>query len=540
MHPQNQLIMLKILTPLLFLITISQTVYSQKYAKNTLIAKYKKGARENSKASKILSENNLLETKKLTSFSSKNKDVSNIILFTFHQEIDVEKVITQLQQTNLFEYVEPNFIGQGAGQKAATTLTSTPNDTFFSRQWAVNNNGSFSLSPATENADVKLDEAWSISTGNENITIAILDSGVRMSHPEFDGRIWVNTSETNNGVDSDNNSYIDDINGWDFVNNDNNPTDDHGHGTNIAGIIGANGNNNIGYAGVDWKCKLMPIKILDENNFGQYSWWIEAINYAVNNGAKIINMSVGGRDFSQAMKDAIDNAHANGVLVIASMMNFNNSTNYYPASFDTTIAVGSTNPNDERSVPFFWNNTSGSNYGSHIDVVAPGNYIYGLSHTSDTNFDSYWGGTSQSAPLVSGICSLILSQDPNLSVEEVRNILRDTAQDQVGKPSEDTSGWDVYHGAGRVNARAALQRVLSTDSYTLSNLNIYPNPTDGVLNFPQEINENNFSIFNILGKEVLKGKIKNNSLDISFLNSGMYLLKVKNEKGTLIRKIVKK
>ena len=186
-------------------------------------------------------------------------------------------------------------------------------------------------------------------------------------------------------------------------------------------------------------------KILDENNSGYYSWWTDAIYYAVDNGAKVINMSVGGSGFSSSMKDAIDYAYNNGVTVVACMMNENNNTTFYPAGYQNTIAVGATNPNDERSAPFFWSTTSGSNYGNHIDVVAPGNYIYGLNYQSDTNYNSYWGGTSQAAPLVTGLSSLLLAQDADKTPDDIRSIIRNTAEDQVGNVSEDISGFDIYY-----------------------------------------------------------------------------------------------
>ena len=233
-------------------------------------------------------------------------------------------------------------------------LQSIPNDTYFSRQYGLYNDGTFSLSSATNDADIDMDLGWDIEQGDQSIIVAVLDSGIKLDHPEFSGRLWTNPNETLNGIDDDNNGYIDDINGWDFANNDNTPTDDHGHGTNVTGIIGANSNNNLGYSGVDRNCKLMIGKILDENNSGYYSWWTDGIYYAVDNGAKVINMSVGGSGFSSSMKDAIDYAYNNGVTVIACMMNENNNTTFYPAGYQNTIAVGATNPNDERSAPFFW------------------------------------------------------------------------------------------------------------------------------------------------------------------------------------------
>jgi len=304
---------------------------------------------------------------------------------------DLNQVINAYMQSGLFRYVEPDYLGTTQGFKAGDSIM--PNDTKFNLQWSLYNDGSFWAGPATVDADVDMTEAWIVEQGDTSIIVGIIDSGCKLDHPDLNGRIWINYAEIpGNGIDDDGNTYVDDWRGWDFANNDNNPTDDYGHGTNVTGIIGCNGNNNLGFAGVDWNCKLMILKGIDNNNWGYYSWWIEAVNYAVNNGVKVLNMSLGGSDPSQALNDAVNNAIQNGVTVVASMMNTNNTIAYIPASIPGVIAVGSTDPDDSRSNPFFWSGTSGSCFGSHISVVAPGNYIYGLSYNSNTNYNTYWGG----------------------------------------------------------------------------------------------------------------------------------------------------
>lgn len=519
---------------------------AQEFSKTRLIVKYKTTTNAKSKqnAQKILSKYNFKEAKSLSFYKKNQKKTTNsdILLLSFSKEIQILNAVKELQQTNLFEFVEPDYKGFGAGERASV-LAITPNDALYNRQWSLLNDGTFTApgaNPATIDADVDMDLAWDITTGNDAITIAVLDSGLRMNHPEFTSRIWVNADELSDGLDTDTNGFVDDINGWDFVNDDNDPTDDHGHGTNVTGIIAATGDNNIGYSGVDWQCKIMPIKILDENNAGFYSNWIAGINYAVSKGAKIINMSVGGSTYSAAMETAVDNAHANGIIITVSNMNFNNDTPYYPAAYTKTIAVGSTDSDDTRSNPFFWNVTSGSNYGSHIDVVAPGNFIFGLSHSSDTNYNGYWGGTSQAAPLVAGICSLILDQKPSLTPDEVKAVLRDTAEDMVGDPVEDTAGFDNFYGAGRVNAYNALQNVLSTEKIEQKKYHFYPNPTTSVLKTSSELNNSNYLVYNILGKKTLEGIITNNSIDLSSLNPGIYMLKIKNNNSFITQKVIKK
>lgn len=491
-------------------------------------------------------------------YSKASKLNNRPVLIEFNTTIEVNTVINRLKNTGLFLYVEPDFINYGSGNRNEKEFISTekgeikmnpfvttPNDTYFSRQWAYHNDGTFGGGALDINVDADVDmiEAWDLTTGNPNITMAIMDSGLRMGHPELSGRLWVNTAETSNGIDTDSNNYIDDINGWDFVNNDNDPTDDHGHGTNVTGIATATGNNGIGYAGVDWSCKVMTLKVLDNNNSGSNSNIIESFYYAINEGVKIISISIGGSGFSTAYETAVNTAYNNGIVVVACMMNFNNNTAYYPAAFSSTIAIGSTDPNDERTEPFFWSATSGSNYGSHIDVIAPGNYMYGLSSDSDTNYNYYWGGTSQATPLVSGICSLMLSLNPNLTVDEIRSILRSTAEDQVGN-AQDTVGWDQYYGAGRVNAFNALQEVnntLSTQDYYLNDLTIYPNPVvNNLLISDTNSNIKSYSIINVNGQLIKSGIVKNNTINCASLSQGMYFVKLVSASGnTKVKKFIK-
>lgn len=520
---------------------------SQNYAQDEIIVKFKPDAAVNLTQSltrkkfehrelDLLNQSYALQEIALTG----NKKKGDTYLLHFSREQDIESVIERYQQTQLFEYVEPNYIGRAGGVQGS--LATTPDDALFSRQWGLYNDGTFFLSPAVEDADIDMELAWDIEQGDSTIVMAILDTGLKLDHPDISDRVWVNPNETNNSTDDDKNGYVGDIRGWDFANNDNDPTDDQGHGTNVAGIIGADANNGIGYAGVDWACRLMICKVINKDDFGLYSWWAQAIYYAVDNGADVINMSIGGSSFSRVLEEAVDYAHSKGVVVVACMMNEDGEAPYYPAAYSNTIAVGSTNPNDERTSPFFWRATSGSNYGNHIDVVAPGNYIYGLNYQSNTNYGSYWGGTSQAAPLVAGLSTLLLAQDPTRSPDDIRSIIRNTAEDQIGNAAEDAPGYDKYYGYGRINAYQALLPTTTSvrDAHREEmGFTVYLDPFSERLSIRNKRIHCSISLKNILGKEVYSQEIKSSQdlieIDISHLPAGVYLVSATDRAGKIFQ-----
>jgi len=465
----------------------------------------------------------------LKNLNTGNKSEYKAIKLRFPPGADLENILKELVNIKDVEYAEPDFIGHNSGARGIT-----PNDQYFYRQWGLKNDGSFSAFPATAGADIEMEEGWALEQGDSTVIVGIIDSGCKLNHPELQNRIWKNYTEVpGNGIDEGNNSYIDDVQGWDFAYNDNDPTDDYGHGTNVTGIIGANGNNSIGYAGVDWNCKLMILKGINSENWGYYSWWSDAIHYAVDNGADLINMSLGGTDVSSMLQEAVNYALNNNVTVVVCMMNTNSNTVFYPAAYPGVIAVGSTNPDDKRSHPFFWNPSSGSNYGPHISVVAPGNYIYGLDYQSNSQYGYYWGGTSQATPLVCGLAALILAQDPGMTPAQIKTLIQSTAEDQVGDPAEDTPGWDQYYGYGRINAHNALLQLSGISEKDKKNRSfvVYPNPNNGImslnlLNAPGS--ESVVTIINSLGQMVYQNKIKDqiSTIHISRV-PGIYVIKVK-------------
>lgn len=477
-------------------------------------------------------------------------------LITFEENKDIAALCKQYSNLKEIAYAEPNYIAYSGGmENKFNTLATFPNDTYFNRQWGLYNDATLSgVGNITSDADVDMELAWDIQTGDPNMIIAIPDSGLKMNHPEIASRLWINTGEiANNGIDDDNNGLIDDINGWDWVNSDNDPADDHGHGTNVIGIIGAIPNNNNLFTGVNWNSKIMPLKVLNANNSGSYASMVNSIYYAVDNGAKVISFSIGGSSPSTTLENAINYTHTNNVSFVVCMMNFNNNTTYYPAGYSTTynnvIAVGSTNPDDTRTAPFFWSTTSGSNYGTHINVVAPGNYIYGLSNSSDTSGSSYWGGTSQATPLVAGVVSLLYAQNSNLNPVQVRDILQSTAEDQKGLPAEDIAGFDNYHGWGRINAYLALQQTtLNNDSFENDNQEFkFVNPVRNkrleIFNKGTYTGDFTITIYNIQGQKITSQTVNlsqnNTILDFNH-PSGMYIIQIEHNDYKKIAKLTVK
>lgn len=526
-------------------------VYAQKdYVENQLLIKFKHQLSQ--KVTECISKNNFdinlidklnhkNQLNKISLFANKQEATSFILYF--NNNIDIEKAIKEYQETNLFDYVEPNYIVKSHGIKFET-LTTIPNDDLYYQQWSLFNDGSFADQPATPGADISMEEAWEIQTGDSNIVVAVLDTGVKIDHPEFDGRIWENPNEIfSNGSDDDANGYIDDNNGWDFTNNTNFLLDINGHGTNVAGIIAANANNIIGYAGIDWNCKIMTCKVLGLDGTGLLSWSIDAIYYAVDNGANVINMSLGNDSFSSPYQVAVNYAKNNNVVIVASSGNDNNFGISYPARYSNSIAVGSTDADDERSVPFFGVSGSGSNYGSNLDIVAPGGFIYGLDYNSNSNYSNYYGGTSQAAPHVSGVVSLLYAQNPFITFNEVRTILRNTSDDLVGSSAEDITGFDIYHGYGRLNAFRALQDATAgINDLNVNSLFVYPNPVNNELNFNILTDKIlNIKIYDITGKLIKQTNINkaNSVINIENLTNGIYFIKASNENMTTSLKFIK-
>jgi subtilisin family serine protease len=266
---------------------------------------------------------------------------------------------------------------------------------------------------------------WDTNTGASSVIVAVIDTGINGAHTDFGtGRV---------------------IAGYDFVNDiaitAGTDSDDHGHGSHVAGIIGATGNNGRGIAGLAWQTTLMPVKVLDYSGSGTTSAITAGIIWATDNGADIINMSLGGAGYSQVMADAVDYAMSNNITVVVAMGNDSRYIVNYPAGYNGVIAVGSTNAKDDIS--------DYSTLGNHISVSAPGENIYSLSGSSNTSY-VFLSGTSMASPFVAGLAALLLSRDPTLLPAEVRSIIEDSADD-LGD-----AGYDPVFGYGRVDVNAAM------------------------------------------------------------------------------------
>jgi len=307
-----------------------------------------------------------------------------------------EATLAALKNTPGIELVEPNYF--------ADTQDTPANDPGFSMQWGLQAIGA----PA----------AWNIQTGSNNVTVALIDTGVDLTHPDLQNKI---------------------VAGWNFVSENANPQDDNGHGTHVAGIIAAETNNGTGIAGISWGARIMPLKALDASGSGTYSDIAEAIVYATDHGAKIINLSLGGTAPSVILEDAVNYAYNHGVVVVAAAGNQGSSGVTYPAKYANTIAVSAIDSN--------LNIASFSSQGSEIDVAAPGVSIY------STFFGGTYksmSGTSMAAPHVSGVAALLMSTNQFDTPNKVRSAIENTALDL------DSQGKDSLFGYGLVKASNAL------------------------------------------------------------------------------------
>ncbi|HRS53802.1 MAG TPA: S8 family serine peptidase [Bacteroidales bacterium] len=371
-------------------------------------------------------------------YGQKLIDLTLIYEAKFTKKIPLSKLIMQLESTNIVEYASPWVLTKGL---------YTPNDPGVSSQYHLN--------------IIKAFQAWDLSQGDTTVVIGIVDSGTDFSHPDLVGNVKYNYDDLPDGIDNDNDGYIDNFKGWDLGNNDNDPqVDAEAHGIHVCGIASAKTDNTIGIAGIGFKCKFLPVKIADSEN--NYLRAYEGIVYAAEHGCNIINCSWGSNISSgQYGQDIINYAVINkNALIIAACGNDNNEIPFYPASYDNVISVAATDQNDIKH--------STSSYGIYVDLCAPGKNIF-----------STWGngsyisssGTSMAAPIVAGAAAIVKSVFPNYNALQIGEQLRATA-DIIDTISMNNL-FQYKLGSGRINLLNAITQ--ETPSVRISNISMTDN-----------------------------------------------------------------
>ena len=322
-------------------------------------------------------------------------------------EAQAERLIAALSRNPNIEFAERDFLASSA---------FLPTDTYVlsGDEWHLNK--------------IQAPQAWDLTTGRTNIAIAILDSGVNLSHPDLVGKL---------------------LPGYNYVANNSNVADDNGHGTAVTGVAAAAGNNGIGVAGVAYGCMILPVKVSDASGYAAYSAIASGINYAANQGARVINVSIAGSAASSTLQNAVNYAWSRNVVVVAAAGNNGNSTLMYPAACANVMAVSATEPNDTLS--------TFSSYGSDIAVSAPGNIIWTTQNDLNYPYGGWWG-TSVASPVVAGVAALVASANPSLSNTQIVSLIKANADD-LG-----ATGYDTSFGWGRVNARRAVAAAVGGDT----------------------------------------------------------------------------
>ena len=332
----------------------------------------------------------------------------------------LERILESLNAHEHMSFAEPNFLAEPM---------SIPNDYYYNSQWHL--------------PKISAPEGWDLTTGAADIPIAILDTGVDPNHPDLQAKL---------------------LPGYNFYDRNTDTSDVRGHGTAVAGAAAAISNNGRGVAGVAWRNPVLPLRISAPDGYATYSAMASAITYAADHGAKVINLSYGGENYSSTLQSAVDYAWSKGAVVVASAANYSTDTPYYPAACNHVVAVSATNTSDQL--------TSFSNYGNWVDVAAPGVSIYTTSRGG--GYGAY-SGTSFSSPVTAGLLALIFSANPSLTNQDVLDILTQNTDD-LGAP-----GFDSTFAHGRINVSKSLQAALEKrqETDTTPPLAIITSPSDG-------------------------------------------------------------
>lgn len=436
----------------------------------------------------------------------------------FQQIQQIDDLLSDISLIPFIEYAE---------KAPLYRVSYLPNDVHPS-QWAL--------------SKINAIQAWDISKGSSQITIAIVDNAVSTTHEDLTANIWVNPKEIpNNGIDDDLNGFVDDVNGWDVADNNNNPNPPASagsdsyftHGTHCAGIASATTDNNKGVAAIGFNTKIIAVKCSRDNSSDEgrtLTHAYDGVYYAIQAKADIISMSWGGSSGSFLTGENIINAaNALGIVLISAAGNNNHSEKHYPAAYNSVISVGSTDQADLKS--------SFSNYGNWVDLMAPGTSIY--STLSGAN-DAYGtrSGTSMSCPLVAGLSALVLEQNPGLSPAQLK-IKLITGCDNIDLLNPGYSG---QLGAGRINAQKTLQHF--TGLFNLSEeatITLYPNPNHGEFTLLSNITGNfEINIFDLRGSKVYsETRTIDSHSDFKLdLISGVYFLEINTKEKKFIKKVI--
>lgn len=359
--------------------------------------------------------------------------VKDVFQIEFNDIQKVDEMVRLLNQVGLVEYAE---------MVPLDRKTLTPNDPSYSpgQQWNL--------------FQINAGSAWDVSTGSNNIVVAVVDDAVDITHPDLSPIMWNNSGEiAGNGTDDDNNGYVDDVNGADVANGtgDPNPIAPFGsfdHGTHVAGISAAASNNGTGVASIGFNLRLMGVRCASNN--GSLTSTLQGVLYAIDNGANVINMSYGSAFFSQTYQNAINYGNGQNVVMVAAAGNDNVDDIFYPAGYDNVISVAATNGTDAKAG--FSNYDDGSNW---IDLSAPGTSIYSTLPSQGNSSYGTKQGTSMASPLVAGLSGLMLSLNPGLTPADVENCLTSTCDPTTGS-------FSALLGAGRINALEAMNCVAAT------------------------------------------------------------------------------
>ena len=379
-------------------------------------------------------------------------DLSHVYLLEVPEETEIEAAAAEFSHDPHVAYAQPNYLVQALW---------TPNDPYYasSGSWGQPYEDLWGLKK------IQAAQAWDLSQG-EGVVVGVVDTGLDYNHPDIAANVWTNTTETpGNGLDDDGNGFVDDVRGWDFAYGDNNPQDGYGHGTHVSGTVAAIGNNGVGIVGVAPQATILPVKGLDDSGSGYSDWLANALHYAADNGADVINNSW-GCGFCPSVpvfEEAVRYVHGLGVVVVFAAGNSNNDVaNSSPQNQPETVVVSAFDQNDQKT--FF------TSFGTKVDVAAPGGgpnvappsvdpfrNILSLKAQGTGNADLMVGtdylrnaGTSMAAPHASGLAALILSRHLEFTNEQIRWVMRLSADDV------DVPGFDQNAGYGRINAARAL------------------------------------------------------------------------------------